>query len=83
MSDAAVSPAVNEDEAPLATPFVRWLVRLIGAQDSYASWEGKSDAELLGDFIITRKNSAVRSPSSAIPIRTCCGGSIFLHGRRA
>ncbi|MER9164715.1 NifX-associated nitrogen fixation protein [Mesorhizobium sp. M0715] len=54
MSDAAVSPAVNEDEAALATPFVKCLVRLIRAQ-AFCSWEGKSDAELLGDFIITRK----------------------------
>lgn len=41
---AAVSPAVNEDEAR-AEP-IRWLVRLIRAQDSYGSWESKSDAEL-------------------------------------
>ncbi|MER8522573.1 DUF269 domain-containing protein [Mesorhizobium sp. M1076] len=55
MSDATVSPAVNEDEAALAMPFVRCLVRLIRAQDASGSREGKSDAELLGDFIITRK----------------------------
>ncbi|ESZ29416.1 hypothetical protein X732_31435 [Mesorhizobium sp. L2C066B000] len=54
MSDTAISPAVEEDEAP-ATPFVRCLVRLIGAQDSYGSWESKSDAELLDDFIVIRK----------------------------
>ncbi|MER8440489.1 NifX-associated nitrogen fixation protein [Mesorhizobium sp. M1312] len=28
---------------------------LIRAQDSYGSWEGKSDAELLANFIVTRK----------------------------
>ncbi|MER8479162.1 hypothetical protein [Mesorhizobium sp. M1163] len=55
MPEAAVSPAVNEDEAALATPFVKCLVRLIRAQESYGSWEGKSDAELLADFIVTRK----------------------------
>ncbi|ESX08291.1 hypothetical protein X768_22770 [Mesorhizobium sp. LSJC265A00] len=55
MFDAAVNPTVNEDEAALAMPFVRCLVRLIRAQDSYGSWEGKSDAELLADFIVTRK----------------------------
>ncbi|MER9489855.1 DUF269 domain-containing protein [Mesorhizobium sp. M0563] len=55
MSDAAVSPAVNEDEAALATPFVKCLVRLIRAQESYCLWEGKSDATLLADFIVTRK----------------------------
>ncbi|UVK35693.1 NifX-associated nitrogen fixation protein (plasmid) [Mesorhizobium sp. AR02] len=55
MSDTAASTAVAEDEAALATPFVKCLVRLIRAQDSYGSWEGKPDAELLGDFIITRE----------------------------
>ncbi|RNJ42582.1 hypothetical protein B5V01_16380 [Mesorhizobium erdmanii] len=53
MSDAAVSPAVNEDEAALATPFVKCLVRLIRAQDFDGSWQGKSDATLLADFIVT------------------------------
>lgn len=37
MSDTAVSPAVNEDEAALATPFVKCLVRLIRAQDASGS----------------------------------------------
>ncbi|MES0003269.1 DUF269 domain-containing protein [Mesorhizobium sp. M0051] len=59
MSDAAVSPAVNEDEAALAMPFVRCLVRLIRAQESYCLWEGKSDATLLVDFIVTRKKRRV------------------------
>ncbi|MER8931001.1 DUF269 domain-containing protein [Mesorhizobium sp. M0859] len=55
MSDTAVSPAVNEDEAALATPFIKCLVRLIRAQESYCLWEGKSDATLLADFTLTRK----------------------------
>ncbi|MER8664542.1 DUF269 domain-containing protein [Mesorhizobium sp. M1148] len=55
MSDAAVSPAINEDEAALATPFVKCLVRLIRAQESYCLWEGESDATLLVDFVVTRK----------------------------
>ncbi|RUW54141.1 NifX-associated nitrogen fixation protein [Mesorhizobium sp. M1A.F.Ca.ET.072.01.1.1] len=55
MLDAVVSPDVAEDEAAIATPFVKCLVRLIRAQDSYGSWEGKSDAEILGDFIISKE----------------------------
>ncbi|MFC3320504.1 NifX-associated nitrogen fixation protein [Mesorhizobium cantuariense] len=55
MFDAAVGPAIADDEAALATPFVKCLVRLIRAQDSYGSWEGKPDAELLGDFILTKE----------------------------
>ncbi|WP_352562684.1 hypothetical protein [Mesorhizobium sp. M0037] len=61
MSDATVSPAVNEDEAALATPFVKCLVRLIRAQVSYGSWERKSDAEQLANFIAT----------SSIAVRCC------------
>ncbi|MER9078555.1 NifX-associated nitrogen fixation protein [Mesorhizobium sp. M0895] len=55
MSDATVATAVNENEAAFATPFVKCLLRLIRAQDSYGLWEGKTDAELLADFIITRE----------------------------
>lgn len=55
MSDAAVSPAANEDEAAIAAPFVKCLVRLIRSQESYCLWEGRSDATLLADFIVTRK----------------------------
>ncbi|WP_435926436.1 NifX-associated nitrogen fixation protein [Mesorhizobium sp. WSM4083] len=54
MFDAAVTPAVDEDEAALATPFVKCLVRLIRAQDANGAWEGKPDADLLRDFIISR-----------------------------
>ncbi|MGY3333886.1 hypothetical protein ACVILI_006963 [Mesorhizobium sp. USDA 4775] len=64
MFDAAVSPAVTEDEAALATAFLKCVVRLIRAQDSHGSWEGKPDAELLGDFIIAKEQRC------AIPIRT-------------
>ncbi|MBB6413962.1 putative nitrogen fixation protein [Mesorhizobium sangaii] len=55
MSDAPVGPAMNEDKAALANPFVKCLLRLIRAQDSYGSWEGRADTELLADFIITKE----------------------------
>lgn len=55
MSGPAVSPAVAEDEVALANPFLKCLVRLIRAQDSYGAWEGKADAELLAAFIITKE----------------------------
>lgn len=55
MCDAAMSPAVDEDEAALATPFVRCLARVIRAQGAHCLWEGKSDAALLADFIVTKK----------------------------
>ncbi|PZV40404.1 hypothetical protein B5V02_00820 [Mesorhizobium kowhaii] len=39
----------------LASPFLKCLVRLIRAQDSYGAWEGKADPELLAAFIITKE----------------------------
>nr|WP_245442432.1 exopolysaccharide production repressor protein [Mesorhizobium hawassense] len=39
MSDAAVSPAINELEAALATPFLKCLLRLVGGQDTYGAWK--------------------------------------------
>ncbi|MCA1409269.1 NifX-associated nitrogen fixation protein [Ensifer sp. IC3342] len=55
MSVTAGTPVVNEDEAALATPFVKCLVRLIRAQDTYGSQDGASDAELLARFIVNEQ----------------------------
>jgi len=44
-----------EDSAALQTPFLRSLVGLIRANDTYGAWEGKSDAILLADFIVTKE----------------------------
>lgn len=49
------TPAVNEDEAALATPFVKCLTQLIRAQDTYGSQDGASDAQLLAHFIVTKQ----------------------------
>lgn len=82
MSDAAVSPAVNEDQAALATPFVKCLVRMIRAQESYCLWQGKSDATLLADFIITRK--APSDPWHGLPRSgRAVEARYVLHRRRA
>jgi probable nitrogen fixation protein len=35
--------------------FIDLLVQLIRAEDSYGAWEGKSDAALLKDFIVTKE----------------------------
>ena len=58
-TDAAVLDAAPDTEAQeqadaLATPFLKALVRLMRAQDTYGSWEGKSDALILKDFIVTK-----------------------------
>ncbi|MBV5266342.1 NifX-associated nitrogen fixation protein [Pinisolibacter aquiterrae] len=46
---------VSADETALATPFLATLVRLMRAEDSYGSWEKRSDAHLLKDFILTKE----------------------------
>ncbi|WEX91460.1 NifX-associated nitrogen fixation protein (plasmid) [Sinorhizobium garamanticum] len=51
LADPASIPAVDHGKL-LSTPFIRCLVRLIRAQDSYGSWDGKCDAELLAKFIV-------------------------------
>lgn len=80
MSPAALGPAVDGDKAAaLATPFVECLVRLVRAHESSGSREGKLDPELLADFIIT-KELRRKIRSSAIRIRTRCGGSYTARG---
>ncbi|MBQ0820667.1 MULTISPECIES: NifX-associated nitrogen fixation protein [Microvirga] len=54
MSASAASTAVNKDGTALTTLFVKCLVRIIRAQDSYGSWDRKLDAELLANFIVTK-----------------------------
>jgi probable nitrogen fixation protein len=44
----------SADDEALATPFLATLVRLMRAEDSYGSWEKRSDANLLKDFILTK-----------------------------
>ena len=41
--------------SPWETPFVRELVKQWRAQDTHGNWDGKSDAELLAPYIITRE----------------------------
>lgn len=47
--------AANDDVDAMATPFMTCLVRLMRAQDIYDTWEGRSDASILVEFIITKE----------------------------
>jgi probable nitrogen fixation protein len=49
-------------ESDLAQEFLKVLVMLFRAEDSYGAWEGKSDAQLLAPFILDKEARA------AIPI---------------
>jgi len=46
---------LSADDAALATPFLATLVRLMRAEDAYGSWEKRTDANLLKDFIVTKE----------------------------
>ncbi|KPL51675.1 hypothetical protein ABB55_05065 [Prosthecomicrobium hirschii] len=50
-----MSTDLLDKPAGLASPFVRALVRLMRAEDSYGTWEGRTDADLLTDFIVTKE----------------------------
>ncbi|WFU06685.1 NifX-associated nitrogen fixation protein (plasmid) [Rhizobium sp. CB3171] len=45
----------DDDSDAMATPFIKRLVRLVRAQDAHGSWDGKSDTDLLADFIVTKE----------------------------
>ena len=46
----------TEDKpADLTAPFVKTLVRVVRAEDTFGVWERKSDAEILADFIVTKE----------------------------
>ncbi|PJI40816.1 MAG: hypothetical protein CTR54_17420 [Rhizobium sp.] len=47
--------AANDDVDAMETPFMKCLVRLMRAQDTYDAWEGRSDASILTDFIVTKE----------------------------
>jgi probable nitrogen fixation protein len=54
MTAATTTPTAESDNLP-DSYFIKLLVQLIRAEDSYGTWEGKSDASLLKDFIVTKE----------------------------
>lgn len=57
MSNVAPVPdnARLDEKDALGTPFVKCLLRLMRAEDTFELWQEKSDADLVGDFIVTRQ----------------------------
>jgi len=55
------SEAAATETAP-TLPFVKSLIGIIRAEDSYGAWDRKSDEQLLSDFIVTKEER------KAIPI---------------
>ncbi len=54
-TDTLEKTATVTDPAVMTTPFMQCLVRLMRAQDTYDAWEGRSDASILNDFIVTKE----------------------------
>ncbi|MBK1622484.1 NifX-associated nitrogen fixation protein [Afifella marina] len=52
MAETLMSAAEADDKA-MGSPFMKSLVAIYRAEDSYGAWESKSDAELLEEFIVT------------------------------
>jgi probable nitrogen fixation protein len=55
VTDAALMEAPTADAAAFETTFLKTLVRLMRAQDTHGSWDGKSDATILQEFIVTKE----------------------------
>lgn len=62
MTDTTTAPAAPAAETDLAQEFLKVLVMLFRAEDSYGAWEGKSDEQILAPFILDKEARA------AIPI---------------
>ena len=55
-TEATKAPEVIDEKKVIAgSPFLIELVKVMRAQDSYGSWEGKSDAEVLAPYIVTKE----------------------------
>ncbi len=52
---AVLEKTAAPDDDAMATPFMKCLVLLMRAQDTYDAWEGRSDASILTDFIVTKE----------------------------
>src|SRR5208282_2106207 len=46
---------IEDKPADLTAPFVKTLVRVVRAEDTFGVWERKSDAQILADFIVTKE----------------------------
>lgn len=62
MSDAVATAQPVNAEVDVADQFLKTLVLLFRAEDSYGAWEGKSDDKLLAPFVLDKEARA------AIPI---------------
>jgi len=48
-------PSNAADVSPENDPFLKTLIGLIRAEDSYGAWDKKTNAELLKEFVVTKE----------------------------
>lgn len=51
----ALAVKTEDSASPMASLFVKELVKQWRAQDSYGTWDGKSDEDLLEPYILTKE----------------------------
>jgi probable nitrogen fixation protein len=51
----ALATAVDTTTDPMESVFVKELIKQWRAQDAHGAWEGKSDAELLAPYVLTKE----------------------------
>ena len=54
MPEAAVLDAPRGGDLP-DSPFLKQLAQVIRAEDSYGTWDDKSDAQIMSEFIVTKE----------------------------
>jgi probable nitrogen fixation protein len=55
-TEKATTAAANDRMSPVEElPFLKVLIGLIRAEDSYGAWDRKSDLQLLDEFIVTKE----------------------------
>jgi len=55
MTTLDVSPAALEESDALGFPFLKALVSLVRAADSYGAWDKKQDLDLPSEFVVTKE----------------------------
>ncbi|GAB3448468.1 NifX-associated nitrogen fixation protein [Insolitispirillum peregrinum] len=55
MSQDVMELSAEEQDVFKTSAFLQELVKQVRAQDTYGTWEGKSDAVVLADFIVTKE----------------------------
>lgn len=54
-TETATAAAAPRGGEMTESPFLKQLAQVIRAEDSYGTWDGKTDAQIMADFILTKE----------------------------